>query len=183
MNRLKTTRWCLLALVAILAICMAAPACTACPEQAGAEPAQTTGNIVELASGVDDLSTLVTAVQAADLVETLSAEGPYTVFAPTNEAFDELPDGVLEDLLANPDELAGVLTYHVVEGIYCASDLADIDTLTTVQGDEIRISTTDDGVMINDAMVIDANIDASNGVVHVIDGVLIPPVTPDDMQC
>ncbi|MDN7025938.1 fasciclin domain-containing protein [Methanoculleus sp. FWC-SCC1] len=162
---------------------MAAPACTACPGQTVAEPMQENPNIVELASGVDDLSTLVTAVQAADLVDTLSAEGPYTVFAPTNAAFDELPDGVLEDLLANPDELANVLTYHVVEGIYCADDLADIDTLTTVQGDEIRITVTDGGVMVNDAMVIDANIDASNGVVHVIDGVLIPPATPDCTGC
>lgn len=135
-------------------------------------------DIVALAQGNEDLSTLVQAVTAADLVETLQGEGPFTVFAPTNDAFAALPDGTLDDLLLpeNKDQLTSILTYHVVPQEAMAADLEDGQTLTTVQGDELEVGVADDGtVTINDATVTTADVDASNGVVHVIDGVLTPP--------
>uniref|UniRef100_UPI0030ED98D7 fasciclin domain-containing protein n=2 Tax=Rhodohalobacter sp. 8-1 TaxID=3131972 RepID=UPI0030ED98D7 len=134
-------------------------------------------NIVEVASDTDNLSTLVAAVQAAGLVETLSGDGPFTVFAPTNEAFDALPDGTLESLLepANRDMLVKILTYHVVSGEVMAGDLSDGMMAETVQGSNISISIANGTVSINDATVIAADVDASNGVVHVIDSVIMPP--------
>jgi uncharacterized surface protein with fasciclin (FAS1) repeats len=138
-------------------------------------------DIVELASANENLSTLVTAVQAADLVETLQGEGPFTVFAPTNEAFEALPEGTLESLLepANKDQLAAVLTYHVVPTKALSSDLTDGQTITTVQGDQLTVRISGDSVQIVDASgnaanVVTANVTASNGVVHVIDRVLLP---------
>lgn len=133
-------------------------------------------NIVNLASGTDDLSTLVTAVKAADLVETLQGDGPFTVFAPTNAAFEKLPDGTLESLLKaeNKDKLTEILTYHVVSGKVMSSDLKDGMTAKTVEGSEITIK-LGDNVMVNDAKVIKADIGASNGVVHLIDSVILPP--------
>ncbi len=133
-------------------------------------------NIVETAQATADLSTLVDAVVAADLAETLSGEGPYTVFAPTNEAFAALPPAELERLLkpANQDELANILTYHVVAGDVKAADLSDGQMVETVQGDQLKVTIDGDTVMINDATVAQADIETSNGTVHVIDGVLIP---------
>jgi uncharacterized surface protein with fasciclin (FAS1) repeats len=134
-------------------------------------------DIVELAAGTDELSTLVTAVKAADLVETLQAEGPYTVFAPTNEAFEALPEGVLEMLLKpeNKDQLVSVLTYHVVAGEVMSSDLEDGMTAKTVQGSEAEVAISYGNVKIDGAKVAMADIDAENGVVHVIDTVILPP--------
>jgi uncharacterized surface protein with fasciclin (FAS1) repeats len=116
----------------------------------------------------------VTAVTAAELVETLKGEGPFTVFAPTNAAFEALPEGTLGELLLeeNKDQLAAVLTYHVVAGAVLSTDLANGD-VETVNGKSVTIS-VDDGVMVNDANVIIADIVTSNGVVHVIDAVLLP---------
>jgi uncharacterized surface protein with fasciclin (FAS1) repeats len=133
-------------------------------------------DIVNLASNTEDLSTLVAAVKAADLVETLKGDGPFTVFAPTNAAFDNLPEGTLESLLKpeNKDELAKILTYHVVSGKVMSSDLQDGMTATTVEGSSITIN-LGDNVMINQAKVVKADIEASNGVVHVIDSVILPP--------
>ncbi|WP_425389889.1 fasciclin domain-containing protein [Ekhidna sp.] len=133
-------------------------------------------NIVELAVGTESLSTLVTAVKAAGLVETLSGEGPFTVFAPTNEAFNNLPDGVLESLLKpeNKDKLTAVLTYHVVAAKVMSTDLKEGMKAGTVQGDKITVSLKN-GAKINDANVAAADIKASNGVVHVIDKVILPP--------
>lgn len=134
-------------------------------------------NIVELAQATDDLSTLVSAVVAADLAETLSGDGPFTVFAPTNEAFAALPAGTLDDLLKpeNKDQLTDILTFHVVAGDVMSSDLQDGQKVTTVQGDQLTVTIKDDGtVMIGDATVVTADVDASNGVVHVIDTVLLP---------
>lgn len=133
-------------------------------------------NIVELAVGTESLSTLVTAVKAAGLVETLSSDANFTVFAPTNEAFANLPEGVLETLLKpeNKEKLVAVLTYHVVAGKVMSTDLEDGMTANTVQGDEIEVS-LGEGVQINDANVAAADIKASNGVVHVIDKVILPP--------
>jgi uncharacterized surface protein with fasciclin (FAS1) repeats len=134
-------------------------------------------NIVETAQATPDLSTLVDAVVAADLVETLSGEGPFTVFAPTNDAFAALPPAELERLLkpANKDELAKILTYHVVAGDVKAADLTNGQKVATVEGQDLTIKLDGDKVMVNDAEVVQADIETSNGTVHVIDGVLLPP--------
>lgn len=134
-------------------------------------------NIVEVASDTENLSTLVAAVQAAGLVETLSGDGPFTVFAPTNEAFEALPEGTLESLLQpeNRDQLVQILTYHVVAGEVMSTDLSDGMMAETVEGSQISISIADGTVSINDATVIAADVEASNGVVHVIDSVILPP--------
>ena len=134
-------------------------------------------DIVATAKGAGDFNTLVKAVAAADLVETLQGEGPYTVFAPNDEAFEKLPTGTLETLLEeeNKDQLKSILLYHVVEGKVMASDVTNLDEAETVQGEAISISTQGDTVMLNDTVkVLKTDIDASNGVIHVIDGVLIP---------
>lgn len=134
-------------------------------------------DIVEIASDTDELSTLVAAVEAAGLVETLQGDGPFTVFAPTNEAFDALPDGTLESLLLeeNREMLIDILTYHVVPGTVMSGDLSDGMTAGTVQGSDLTISVNDYGVSVNDASVVQADVEASNGVVHVIDSVILPP--------
>lgn len=133
-------------------------------------------DIVTLASETDDLSTLVAAVKAADLVETLQGDGPFTVFAPTNAAFDKLPDGTVESLLKpeNKDKLTKILTYHVVPGKVMSGDLEDGMKATTVEGSEIEIK-LGDNVMINSAKVVTADVEATNGVVHIIDSVIMPP--------
>lgn len=133
--------------------------------------------IVDVASDTEQLSTLVAAVQAAGLVETLSGEGPFTVFAPTNAAFDALPDGTVESLLEpeNRDQLIDILTYHVVSGEVMSGDLSNGMMAETVQGSQITISVSDDGVTVNDATVSTADVEASNGVVHIIDSVMMPP--------
>lgn len=134
-------------------------------------------NIVGLAVGNEDLSTLVAAVKAAGLVETLSGTGPFTVFAPTNEAFAALPAGTVENLLKpeNKDQLIAVLTYHVVSGDAYAKDLSNGQEIKTVEGDDVKVKINSKGVMINNANVVAADVKASNGVVHVIDHVLLPP--------
>ena len=133
-------------------------------------------NIVENASGSADHTTLVAAVKAAGLVETLSGPGPFTVFAPTNEAFAKLPAGAVDNLL-KPEmkkDLVGVLTYHVVPGALKAADLKDGQKLKTVQGQELTVSVKGGKVMINGANVTIADAVSSNGVTHVIDAVLMP---------
>lgn len=134
-------------------------------------------NIVELAQSQESLSTLVQAVQAAGLVETLSGEGPFTVFAPTNEAFDALPEGTLDNLLKpeNQDQLKAVLTYHVVASEVMSTDLSDGMAPETVQGAQLEISIQGGGVMVNEANVVTPDVEAGNGVVHVIDKVMLPP--------
>lgn len=132
-------------------------------------------NIMEVAASAGSFNTLVQAVQAAGLNETLSGEGPFTVFAPTDEAFAALPEGTLNALLADEEALRSVLTYHVVAGEYTASDVAGMESLTTVQGEEINVTAENGSVMINDANVTTADIEASNGVIHVIDKVILPP--------
>ena len=138
-------------------------------------------NIVELAQGTEDLSTLVAAVVEADLVETLSSDGPFTVFAPTNDAFADLLaalDVSAEDLLAR-DDLGDILTYHVVAGKVMAADLSDGQVVETVQGGELIVSISDSGVTLTDAnggvsTVTATDVAASNGVVHLIDAVVLP---------
>ena len=133
-------------------------------------------SIVELAAGNDDLSTLVAAVKAAGLVGVLSGDGPYTVFAPTNAAFAKLPEGTVESLLKpeSKDQLTAILTYHVVSGKVKAADVVKLDSAKTVEGSSVTITATDAGVKVDAANVIMTDIAASNGVVHVIDSVLLP---------
>ena len=133
------------------------------------------GTIVDVASADGSFGTLVAAVTAADLVETLSGTGPFTVFAPTDEAFAALPAGVLDALLLpeNKALLAQILTYHVVSGMVMAADVTDGD-VATVEGQKIKLSTAD-GVTVNGATVVVADVMASNGVIHAIDAVILPP--------
>ncbi|MGR2739072.1 fasciclin domain-containing protein [Billgrantia sp. Q4P2] len=133
-------------------------------------------DIVDTAVAAGQFETLAAALEAAGLVETLKGDGPFTVFAPTDEAFAALPEGTVESLLEpeNREQLQAVLTYHVVAGKVMAEDAMGLDSATTVQGQDITITTMDGSVMINDASVIQADIEASNGVIHVIDGVLLP---------
>lgn len=139
--------------------------------------AQEKDDIVDVATETDKLSTLVTAVKAADLVETLKADGPYTVFAPTNEAFEELPEGVLDMLLKpeNKEKLVAVLTYHVVPGEVMSQDITKNMQAMTVEGSKAWVKVKGEKVMVDDAKVIMPDVDASNGVVHVIDEVILPP--------
>lgn len=134
-------------------------------------------DIVATAAANDDFSTLVTAVKAAGLVGVLKQKGPYTVFAPTNEAFAALPDGTLDMLLMpeNKDKLKKVLTYHVVSGKVTAKQAMSLNSAGTVEGSNITLMTTGGKVMVNDATVIKADVMTSNGVIHVIDKVILPP--------
>jgi len=132
-------------------------------------------DIVDTAINAGSFTTLVAAVQAAGLVDTLKSEGPFTVFAPTDEAFAALPEGTVEGLLADPEALAKILTYHVIAGKVMSTDLSDGMTAATVNGAEVTI-TTMGGVKINGANVISADIETSNGVIHVIDQVILPPM-------
>ena len=135
-----------------------------------------TKTIVDLAVGTKDLSTLVTALKAADLVTTLSGKGPFTVFAPTNEAFAKLDKRVLDYLLEpqHKAQLAKVLTYHVVAAEAKSTDLKNGELIKTVEGQEVRVELYGGHVKINNAEVTIANVLATNGVVHIIDHVLIP---------
>jgi uncharacterized surface protein with fasciclin (FAS1) repeats len=130
-------------------------------------------NIVETAVSAGDFTTVVAAVQAAGLADTLSGPGPFTVFAPTDAAFAKLPAGTVESLLADVPKLTAILTYHVVPGSVHAADLVTTSSATTVQGTDVTFDTSD-GVKVNDATVTQADIETSNGVIHVIDTVLIP---------
>ena len=148
-----------------LAICLALP---------------TTGvsgsmDIVDTAVSAGSFETLAAALTAADLIDTLKGEGPFTVFAPTDAAFAALPEGTVETLLKpeNRDQLVKILTYHVVPGKVMSSDLVDGMKATTVMGEDITVSLTD-GVSINKAAVVTADIETSNGVIHVIDSVILP---------
>ncbi len=133
-------------------------------------------DIVDTAVAAGQFNTLAKALQAAGLVETLQGKGPFTVFAPTDDAFAKLPSGTLEELLKpeNKSELVAILTYHVVAGDVKASDIQKVTSAKTVNGEALRVSTTGGNVMVNDAKVVKADIACSNGVIHVIDTVLLP---------
>ena len=188
-----------LALIAAASLGLATAACSQEPaepappaepmagDQMAAEPAAST-NIVQAAQASPDFSTLVTAVQAAGLVETLSGPGPFTVFAPTNAAFDALPDGTVENLTqpAQQEQLEGILTYHVVQGNLMAADIVaqaqangGSTTVTTVQGEDLTVNVSGSTVTITDAAggtatVTTPDLAQSNGVIHGIDAVLMP---------
>lgn len=133
------------------------------------------GDIVDVAVNAGTFNTLVAAVGAADLVATLQSEGPFTVFAPTDEAFAALPEGTVENLLLpeNKDQLIAILTYHVISGKVMSTDLQDDMMAATVQGSSVTID-LDNGVMVDGANVVAADIEATNGVIHVIDAVILP---------
>ncbi|MGI3090752.1 fasciclin domain-containing protein [Vibrio diabolicus] len=133
-------------------------------------------DIVDVATENGSFNTLVAAVKAADLVDTLKGEGPFTVFAPTDDAFAKLPDGTVDMLLMpeNKDKLVSILTYHVVPGKVMAADVVKLDKAATVQGQDVMIKTMGDKVMVNDANVMATDVKAKNGVIHVIDTVIMP---------
>ena len=129
-------------------------------------------DIVDIAVSADSFNTLVQAVQAANLVETLKSAGPFTVFAPNDEAFAKLPPGTIQTLLQNTPQLARILTYHVVPGKLMQADLAKLGTVNSVEGSTINIDCTD-GFEVKNAIVLAADIEADNGVIHVIDKVIL----------
>ncbi len=187
----RTTRIAALAAVAALGLAACGDdgndtASTTAPAEATADTGEATGEevgtIVDVAASIDEFSTLVAAVQAAGLVETLSGEGPFTVFAPTDDAFATALDALgltAEELLADTDALTDILTYHVVAGEVDAETAISLDgqTAETVNGAELSIS-----VVVDDATVTTADVMASNGIIHVIDTVLMPPADGDDMS-
>jgi uncharacterized surface protein with fasciclin (FAS1) repeats len=130
-------------------------------------------DLIDTAVAAGSFKTLAAALEAGGLIEALRAEGPFTVFAPTDEAFAKLPEGAVESLLKDKDKLRAVLTYHVVAGKVLAKDVVKLETAKTLQGQTVRIDAKD-GVKINAAKVVKADVPASNGVIHVIDSVLIP---------
>jgi uncharacterized surface protein with fasciclin (FAS1) repeats len=140
-----------------------------------APPAQAEQDIVDIAVENGNFTTLVAAVQAAGLVDTLKGEGPYTVFAPTDEAFAKLPAGTVEALLNDIPTLTDILLYHVVPGKVMAADVVTLTSADTALGKPVAIRVENGNVYVNDAQVVITDIEASNGVIHVIDAVLIPP--------
>lgn len=183
-NPFKMKNLRLFSFVAAVAVSTFAISCDSKPTEVAEEievveeaPAMEASNtVVDIAIGSPDHTTLVAAVQAAGLVETLSGDGPFTVFAPTNAAFGELPDGTVEGLL-KPEakaDLTAILTYHVVAGNVLAGDLSDGQVVTTLNGKDLKVTIKDGKVMIGEATVVAADLAGSNGVVHVIDKVLLP---------
>jgi uncharacterized surface protein with fasciclin (FAS1) repeats len=159
-----------IAMTHLLRISMAALALTAV---VAARPAAAEKDIVETAVAAGNFTTLAKALTAAGLVDTLKGDGPFTVFAPTDEAFAKLPAGTLEALLQDKAKLTKILTYHVVPGKVMASDVVKLKEAKTVEGDEISINASN-GVTVDNARVVKTDIVASNGVIHVIDSVLMP---------
>lgn len=156
---------------------MAAVALTVVGLAIGSHPARAAEDIVDTAVDAGQFTTLAAALKAADLVDTLKGPGPYTVFAPTDEAFAKLPAGTVDALLKpeNKAKLTAILTYHVVPGAVTAEQVTKLDDAKTVNGAMVKISTGDGKVMINDATVVTPDVRASNGVIHVIDKVILPP--------
>lgn len=164
-------------LVAALALALAAPVAIAAPSgDAAASQERASVDIVETALAAGQFKTLAAALGAAGLIDTLKGSGPFTVFAPTDAAFAALPAGTVDNLLRpeNRDRLVAILTYHVVPGSLPAARVATLDQTATVNGDTIAIRASGDGVTVNGARVVQADVAASNGVIHVIDAVLMP---------
>ena len=143
---------------------------------AGSYSSSTTPDIVDTAVAAGSFNTLAAALQAAGLVDALKGDGPFTVFAPTDEAFAKLPAGTVENLLEpeNRDQLASILTYHVVPGTFESGAVVSMPGADTLQGGSLTFTTDDSGVKVNDAKIVQADVTASNGVIHVIDTVLLP---------
>ena len=187
MRKLGTTRSArLLGAIGLAAVGLSVAACGGNDEAtsegaaAPAPPAAATmeetmqENIVETAVAAGDFTTLTSLVEEAGLAETLSGDGPFTVFAPTDEAFAQVPQETLDALAADPDALRAVLLYHVVDGEARASDVAGLTSAETLNGESVALETADGSVKVDDATVVQADVSASNGVIHVIDTVLIP---------
>jgi transforming growth factor-beta-induced protein len=152
------------------------PGCAAVPaDGAGSFAGMATDPAATAASNNPALSTLVAAVQAAGLVDTLNGTGPFTIFAPTNDAFAKIPADTLNAVLADKDQLTKILTYHVVSGEMDGAALVDAGTATTVEGGDLTVTASGDTVKVNDATVVCANIPTANATVHLIDTVLMPP--------
>ncbi len=166
-------------ILALTATAIAVAACStpaATPAPATEAPMAELKDIVDTATEAGSFTTLLTAATAAGLVETLKGEGPFTVFAPTDEAFAALPEGTLESLLADPEALKNILLYHVVSGKVTADQVVTLTSADTVAGQPISIEVVDGGVVLNDTVkVVTTDIETSNGVIHVIDAVLLPP--------
>ena len=169
-------------LLSLSAVAIAVAACSpaASPTPAPATPAPSMaaelGDIVDVATEAGSFTTLLTAATAADLVDTLQGEGPYTVFAPTDEAFAALPEGTLDGLLADPEALKQILLYHVVAGKVTADQVVGMTSADSVAGPAIAITVEDGTVVLNDsATVVTPDVETSNGVIHVIDQVILPP--------
>jgi uncharacterized surface protein with fasciclin (FAS1) repeats len=154
-----------------MAAALVAATMVAAPSQASAQGK----DIVETAVAAGSFKTLATALEKTGLIATLKGKGPFTVFAPTDEAFAKLPAGTLDKLLANPEQLKAILLYHVVSGEVMAAQAAKLTSAKTVNGADLKIMAMGNGVMINNAHVASADVKASNGVIHVIDAVLLPP--------
>jgi len=153
---------------------LAAGLVLAVPGTTRGQEAGPTMNIVETAASAGSFNTLVTALKAAGLVETLSGEGPFTVFAPTDEAFAQIPADQLNALLADKEALTAVLTYHVVAGAVMAEDVVKLGSVETVNGQSLDIKVVDGKVMVGGAEVITADIETTNGMIHVINKVILP---------
>lgn len=164
----------ILKMLAIASASMAYSFFAVADHHGGDHSATMTNDIVDVAVANGSFTTLVTAVKAAGLVEILKGEGPFTVFAPTDAAFAKVPTETLNALLADKDALAGVLTYHVVAGKVMAKDVVTLTEATTVQGQKVMIKVRDGKVYVDDAEVIMTDVAASNGVIHVIDTVILP---------
>jgi uncharacterized surface protein with fasciclin (FAS1) repeats len=158
-----------------LASLLIAPATAVAQEAQGYAPAAApAGDIIETATSAGSFTTLAKALEAAGLVETLKGEGPFTVFAPTDEAFAKLPEGTLDALLKDKTKLTAILTYHVVPGNITAAQVAAMTSAKTVNGKELSIAATGGKVTVGKATVTQADVKATNGVIHVIDTVLLP---------
>ena len=171
--------------VALVALALGVAACggdddsdsAAVPAPAQTEPAAAAeSDIVDTAVSAGSFTTLIAALEAADLADTLRGDGPYTVFAPTDEAFAKLPAGTLDELLKpeNKDQLTAILTYHVAEGSVASADLSDGQTIPTLQGSELTVAISGGTVRVGDGTVTTPDVAASNGVIHVVDTVLLP---------
>jgi uncharacterized surface protein with fasciclin (FAS1) repeats len=181
MKKLKSLSFVVLGFAAVTIIGCSAPKeevseVAVAVEEVVAAPVEAPKTVVDIAVGSADHTTLVTAVTAAGLVETLSGSGPFTIFAPTNAAFAALPAGTVETLLKpeSKDKLTSVLTYHVVAGNVLAADLMDGQKVATLNGQELTVAIKDGVVTINGAKVTAADLAGSNGVIHVVDAVLLP---------
>ncbi len=175
---MKTLKHSLKIILAILGLAVAPVAvqahCGGCAADVKAH--KHANDIVGVAVEAGSFNTLATALQAAGLVDTLQGEGPFTVFAPTDEAFAKLPEGTVESLLKpeNKQALIDILTYHVVAGEVKAAQVVSLDSATTVQGSDVAIQVKDGSVFVDNAKVVKADVSASNGVIHVIDSVILP---------
>ena len=156
------------------AAALAVPGSLAAQEAQGYSESPAQGDIIETAVAAGSFNTLAKAIEAAGLIETLKGEGPFTVFAPTDEAFAKLPKGTVDALLKDKAKLASILSYHVVPGNVASRDVAGMSSAKTVNGQQIAINAKGNKVMIDKATVVQADIAASNGVIHVIDQVLMP---------